>query len=70
MRLETALEIWRHSEPVSDYANALGWLARYSRVEDWLSGGPLPLEAQLVVQIWWINDDQLRRDMAKLWRGE
>ena len=48
------------------------WLFTHSRVEEWAFSDSdeiaLPLEAKLVCDMFWINSDQLCRDVRKRWR--
>ena len=59
----------RNREPVSTYGHALSWLFTHSDVAEWAfdPNAHLPMEAQLVCDIFWIGHDQLLRDIKKIW---
>lgn len=53
--------------PISDVREAVAWLWAHSDVEDWLRAGPLPLEARLVCDVFWVGPAQLRSYMSRFW---
>lgn len=55
--------------PVWSYGEALSWLFKHSRVEDWAfdEGCLIPKEAQLVCDMYWVNSEKLLHDLRKLW---
>lgn len=57
-------------EPVATYDQALWWLIGQwcANGENGVDAGPLPPEAQIVMQIFWQNETQFRRDLAKRMR--
>jgi len=60
----------RDREPVASLADAIVWLWSYSKPEDWLDGDqPMPLEALLVADMFWLNERDLRATMAREWRS-
>lgn len=58
-------------EPVSDYKSALccvvAHLIREGRTVDLM--GPLPFEAKLIADIFWISDTTVRRDLRRFLRS-
>ena len=58
-------------DPVQTYERACAWLWTYSHPDQWAfePGAPLPPEARLVCDTWWISPDHLRRDMRRQWQS-
>lgn len=57
---------------VSDYREALGWLFRHMPMADqrnFMDGHPAPLLVRFLCALFWVAEDQARKDMLKLWRG-
>lgn len=57
--------------PVSDYEQAKQWLWTYSRPWEWFDDvepDQLPLEAQLICDVFWVTPDKLLRDLRRAWR--
>lgn len=59
----------RHIEPVSTYEDACWWL-----IQEWVDNfdvikgdSGLPPEGRLVAQIFWVSEQELRRDLRRMW---
>lgn len=56
---------------VGDYDDAIVWLWRFSRPENWMNGGldEMPLEAKLVADVFWVAPERLLEDVRRIWRS-